>query len=138
MTSSSGRGVVAKNGSHVSLTDCALNDSAATGIYIGGPGATGSAVRCIVQGNGKGGQRIQRGHSGVFLDRAKFSLEKCSVVNNHLSGISLVGPTASVLIHDCAVKRNATVAIDAPHDKVELRGKNDVASNAVEPANENL
>ena len=56
--SSSGRGVVATLGAQLSLNNCYIHDSAATGVYIGGEGTHGSITSCLVRENGKGGAQV--------------------------------------------------------------------------------
>ena len=128
ITSSSGRGIVATRGASVTVSDCNLHDSAATGFYIGGEGTQGEIKGCTVTENGKGGERVLRGHSGVFVDRAKLLVKKCSVKRNHLTGISLVGEGSYAQIEDTYIEGNATAAIDAPPGQVSFRGSNNVVN----------
>lgn len=127
ITSSSGRGVVATRGSHLLMHRCQVHDSAATGVYIGGDGSFGEAVGCTIVRNGKGGERVLRGHSGIFVDRAKFNIRESMINSNFLTGVSLVGEGAHSVIENTQIKGNATNPIDCSPGKVELKGKNDIA-----------
>jgi hypothetical protein len=72
---------------------------------------------------------VLRGHSGVFIDRAKFDVKGCLLYKNHLTGLSLVGDAACSTIEGTTIKDNATLAIDAPPDKIILKGGNTIISN---------
>lgn len=75
--------------------------------------------------------QVLRGHSGVFIDRAKFDVKSCLLYKNHLTGLSLVGDAACSTIEGTTIKENATLAIDAPPDKIIFKGENTIISEPI-------
>ncbi len=69
-----------------------------------------------------------RGHSGIFVDRAKFHISSSIVSANHLTGLSMVGDGAHAIVENTTITGNATIAIDAAHEKLELRGANVISN----------
>ena len=59
VTSMSGRSVVTP-GAELTLTNCFIHDSAATGVYIGGEGTHGSVTGCLVRENDEGARYRDR------------------------------------------------------------------------------
>jgi len=124
ISSESGRGVVATRGASIKFEGCTIHDSAATGIYVGGESTSGEAIGCIIKGNGKGGGRVLRGHSGVFVDRAKFNISRSTISGNFLTGVSIVGEGGFSVVEDSIIDGNATLPIDAGPRMLEMRGSN--------------
>jgi len=103
VASLSGRGVVVIDGAAARIIDCNVHDSAATGVYIGGPGSAASMERTDVVDNGTGNARnvrggVARGHSGVYVEQGLATLRDCNVSGNTLTGISAVS-TAQARLH---------------------------------------
>ena len=67
LEASSGRGVVATLGAQLTLTNCFIHDSAATGVYVGGEGTHGSVTGCLVRENGTGGAQVPGQDSQVRM-----------------------------------------------------------------------
>jgi hypothetical protein len=72
---------------------------------------------------------VLSGHSGIFVDRAKFNIKNSVISDNLLTGISLVGRGAFSIIEDTHIFGNASAPIDSEPGKVELKGANVIKHN---------
>lgn len=99
ITSRSGRGIVAVEGSLLQLVDCYVHDCAATGVYIGGVATRASLTNCDVLENGTGNQMggVARGHSGLYIEQGAVDVDGCSISKNSAAGISVVSRAHSSL-----------------------------------------
>mmetsp|Transcript_32880 Transcript_32880/g.75665 ORF Transcript_32880/g.75665 Transcript_32880/m.75665 type:complete len:251 (-) Transcript_32880:336-1088(-) len=88
--SNSGRGLVISNGGSLFMSRCAVHDCAATGIYVGDAGSNVSIADSKVVRNGRGGEHVPPGHSGVYVENAHATVRGCLVGFNYLTGISVV------------------------------------------------
>lgn len=120
ITSYSGRGIVSIDGGSVHMRGCAVEDCAATGIYIGGgPGTQAHVERSDVVNNGVGNPHrrtgIARGHSGVYLEQGTARITDCNISNNTLTGISAVSPSNAILaLEHCDLMSNGTNQLEMP------------------------
>lgn len=99
VTSQSGRGIVNIDGGTVVLKQCAIQDCAATGLYVGGPGSHALVEDCDIFRNGIGNfvGGVARGHSGLYLEQGTAHITNCKISNNTLTGISAVSPANAIL-----------------------------------------
>mmetsp|Transcript_49205 Transcript_49205/g.96224 ORF Transcript_49205/g.96224 Transcript_49205/m.96224 type:complete len:489 (+) Transcript_49205:63-1529(+) len=88
--SDSGRGVVVSNGGMLSMDTCVVHDCAATGIYAGDYGTKATLTRTEVVRNGRGGECVPPGHSGLYVEGARVEVRGSFVGFNYLTGVSAV------------------------------------------------
>lgn len=126
VSSLSGRGVVCLDGGHVVVRDTMIFDCAATGLYVGGPGSEADMRRSDVIRNGigsrlpppsraSGGRFVSAGHSGVYLEQGKATIQECNISSNNLTGISAVShDNAALVLRNSELVANGQVNIERP------------------------
>ena len=126
VSSQSGRGVVCLDGGHVVVRDSMIFDCAATGLYVGGPGSEADMRRSDVIRNGigsrlpppwraSGGRFVSAGHSGVYLEQGKATIQECNISSNNLTGISAVShDNAALVLRNSDLVANGQVNIERP------------------------
>ncbi|GAX22970.1 hypothetical protein FisN_15Hh135 [Fistulifera solaris] len=99
VTSQSGRGIVNIDGGTVVMKQCAIQDCAATGLYVGGPGSHAVVEDSDIYRNGVGNiiGGVARGHSGFYLEQGTAHVKNCKISDNTLTGISAVSPSNAIL-----------------------------------------
>ena len=134
--SKSGRGVVNIDGGHVDVNSCFIAGCAATGLYVGGPGSSAAVHRTDVYHNGRGNPRrrgIARGHSGVYLEQGKATLDDCLVAANTLTGISAVSyDKAFLTLTNSTVAQNGTHQMELPPLGTNARSQSFIDNNDLE------
>jgi hypothetical protein len=126
VTSRSGRGIVNIDGGRLCMRQCIVRDCAATGIYIGGPGSAALIESTDVIGNGIGNypdnattrhhrRGIARGHSGIYLEQGEAQIRNSTVINNTLTGVSVVSPdNATLQLSQSLLAGNGTFQLELP------------------------
>jgi hypothetical protein len=129
VTSHSGRGVVAADGCRLVVNDCFIHHCAATGVYVAGRDTRVSMDLTDVIHNGTGNQRtggIGRGHSGIYVEHGKVSLQDCNISCNTAAGVSIVTSEQSELeVDKCDVLENGYEPIELPMSEV---GRHQIAA----------
>lgn len=121
VTSLSGRGIVAIDGSSVSVKQSHIHRCAATGIYVGGTGSVANIYQTDVVNNGIGNNRsrrgIARGHSGIYVEQGMAVLSDSNISHNALTGVSAISPENAILrISDSDLVGNGTLQLEMPAD----------------------
>ena len=99
VSSQSGRGIVNIDGGTIVMRQCAIQNCAATGLYVGGPGSHAVVEDCDIFRNGIGNVvgGVARGHSGFYLEQGTAQITNCKISDNSLTGISAVSPSNAIL-----------------------------------------
>lgn len=121
ITSLSGRGIVAIDGSCVIVRKSHIHRCAATGLYVGGIGSVANIYKTDIVNNGIGNSRsrrgIGRGHSGVYVEQGMAVLNDSNISHNALTGVSAVSPENAILkIADSDLVGNGTLQLEMPPD----------------------
>lgn len=121
VTSLSGRGIVAIDGSSIIVKNSHIHRCAATGIYVGGAGSAANIYNTDVVNNGIGNSRsrrgIARGHSGVYLEQGTAVLSDSNISHNALTGVSAISPEHAILrISHSDLVGNGTLQLEMPAD----------------------
>ena len=116
VSSSSGRGIVAIDGGSIFLQESAVENCAATGVYIGGHGSRAALSGCDVVGNGVGNHRgIARGHSGIYVEQGRARIVDSNISRNTLTGISVVShENARLYMENSDLIDNGTFQLEWP------------------------
>ena len=118
------------------VNSCFIAGCAATGLYVGGPGSSASVHRTDVYHNGRGNPRrrgIARGHSGVYLEQGKATLDDCLVAANTLTGISAVSyEKAFLTLKNSTVAQNGTHQMELPPLGTNARSQSFIDNNDLE------
>jgi len=121
ITSLSGRGIVAIDGSSMIVKKSHIHRCAATGVYVGGTGSVAHIYKTDVVNNGIGNSRsrrgIARGHSGVYIEQGTATLIDSNISHNALTGVSAISPEHAILrISDSDLVGNGTLQLEMPAD----------------------
>lgn len=120
--SESGRGVVAVSGSYLEVKSTVVHDCAATGLYVGDIDSIATVSGCNLVRNGGGSRRPPRdaeeddmdrvppGHSGMYVEAGRASVDNSLVAGNSLTGLSIVRG-GGVIISGCDITENGSEPI---------------------------
>lgn len=136
VTSQSGRGIVNIDGGTVIMRQCAIQDCAATGLYVGGPGSHALVEDCDIFRNGVGNivGGVNRGHSGFYLEQGTAHIINCKISENTLTGISSVSPSNAVLtLESSDIVANGSNQLELPPLGSVARQKTVLKNNQMNP-----